>query len=61
MLSNGLLKERQKGLEDEKEDVSSYPMTFRKRENLKEDAFDRTLWRTCSGRGYGRVVRQTTK
>jgi hypothetical protein len=26
---------------------------------LKEDALDRTLWRTRFGRGYGPVVRQT--
>jgi hypothetical protein len=28
---------------------------------LKEKALDRTLWRTCCGRGYGPVVRQTRK
>jgi hypothetical protein len=28
---------------------------------LKEEALDRTLWRTCFGRGYGPVVRQTAK
>jgi hypothetical protein len=28
---------------------------------LKEEALDRILWRTCFGRGYGPVVRQTTK
>jgi hypothetical protein len=28
---------------------------------LKEGALDRTLWRTRFGRGYGPVVRQTTK
>jgi hypothetical protein len=28
---------------------------------LKEEAPDRTLWRTCFGRGYGPVVRQTTE
>jgi hypothetical protein len=27
---------------------------------LKEEALDRTLWRTRFGRGYGPVVRQTT-
>jgi hypothetical protein len=27
--------------------------------NLKEEAIDRTLWRTCCGRGYEPVVRQT--
>jgi hypothetical protein len=26
---------------------------------LKEEALDRTVWRTRFGRGYGRVVRQT--
>jgi hypothetical protein len=28
---------------------------------LKEEALDRTLWGTRFGRGYGPVVRQTTK
>jgi hypothetical protein len=28
---------------------------------LKEEALDRTLWRTRVGRGYGPVVRQTTE
>jgi hypothetical protein len=28
---------------------------------LKVEALDRTLWRTCFGRGYGLVVRQTTE
>jgi hypothetical protein len=28
---------------------------------LKEEALGRTLWRTCFGRGYGPVVRQTTQ
>jgi hypothetical protein len=28
---------------------------------LKEAALDRTVRRTCFGRGYGPVVRQTTK
>jgi hypothetical protein len=28
---------------------------------LNEEALDRTLWRTCFGRGYGPVVRQTTE
>jgi hypothetical protein len=28
---------------------------------LKEEALDRTLWRTRFGRGYGPVVRQTTE
>jgi hypothetical protein len=28
---------------------------------LKEEALDRTLWRTGFGKGYGPVVRQTTE
>jgi hypothetical protein len=28
---------------------------------LKEDALDRTMWRARFGRGFGLVVRQTTK
>jgi hypothetical protein len=28
---------------------------------LKEEALDCTLWRTCFGRDYGPVVRQTTE
>jgi hypothetical protein len=29
--------------------------------HLKEGALDRTTWRTRFGRGFGAVVRQTTK
>jgi len=29
--------------------------------HLKEEALDRTMWRTHFGRGFGPVVRQTTK
>jgi hypothetical protein len=25
--------------------------------HLKEEALDRTMWRTCFGRGFGRVLR----
>jgi hypothetical protein len=28
---------------------------------LKEEDLDRTMWRARFGRGFGRVVRQTTK
>jgi len=28
---------------------------------LKEEALDRTMWRVRFGRGFGPVVRQTTK
>jgi hypothetical protein len=29
--------------------------------HLKEEVLDRTMWRGCFGRGFGPVVRQTTK
>jgi len=29
--------------------------------DLKEEALDRTMWRARFGRGFGPVVRQTTK
>jgi hypothetical protein len=29
--------------------------------HLKEEALDRTMWRVGFGRGFGPVVRQTTK
>jgi hypothetical protein len=29
--------------------------------HLKEEALDRTVWRTRFGRGFGPVVRQTAK
>ena len=29
--------------------------------HLKEEALDRTVWRARFGRGFGPVVRQTTK
>jgi hypothetical protein len=29
--------------------------------DLKEEALDRTMWTACIGRGFGPVVRQTTK
>jgi hypothetical protein len=33
----------------------------RKYSHLKEEALDRTMWRARFGRGFGPVVRQTTK
>jgi hypothetical protein len=38
-------------------------MTLRKGEktHLKEETMDRTMWRARFGRGFGPVVRQTTK
>jgi len=32
-----------------------------KKKDLKEEAVDRTMWRARFGRGFGPVVRQTTK
>ena len=29
--------------------------------HLKEEALDRTMWRTCFGRGFGPLVRRTIK
>jgi hypothetical protein len=29
--------------------------------HLKEKALDRTMWKACFGRGFGPVVKQTTK
>jgi len=29
--------------------------------NLKEEAIDHPMWRACFGKGFGPVVRQTTK
>ena len=29
--------------------------------HLEEEALDRTVWRACFGRGFGPVIRQTTK
>jgi hypothetical protein len=65
---NGLLKERYKGgievtgrqgrrcrkLLDDLKESRGYS-------HLKEKALDRTMWRACFGRGFGPVVRQTTK
>jgi len=33
----------------------------RRHRKLKDEALDRTLWRTEFGRGYGPVVRQTAE
>jgi hypothetical protein len=33
----------------------------RRYSHLKEDALDRTMWKARFGRGFGPVVRQTTK
>ena len=65
---NGLLKERLKG------DIEVTGRRGRKRRkllddlkerrgysHLKEEALDRTMWRAPFGRGFGPVVRQTTK
>jgi len=33
----------------------------RRYSQLKEEALDRTMWRACFGRGFGPVIKQTTK
>jgi len=48
--------ERQKGTEDDGEDVSSFWMPLKKNFNFKDKAFYRTLWRHQSGRGFGPVA-----
>jgi hypothetical protein len=51
--------------QDEEEGVGSYLMTDLTERtgysHLKEEALDRTMWRARFGRGFGPVVRQTTK
>jgi len=55
---NILLMERQKGRENEQEDVGSYLMTLRKTRywKLNDKALDRTLWRTRFGTTYRPVA-----
>ena len=66
-LYNRLLKEKKRGIEvtgrrgrkrrkllAELKERTGYP-------HLKEEALDHTLWRARFGRGFGRVVSQTTK
>jgi len=61
---NTLLKKRQREgknwRENEEEDVSRYWITLQEKRGywkLKEEAINRTLWRTHFGRGYGPFVR----
>jgi hypothetical protein len=64
---NGLLKERYKGIKvtgrqgkgrrkllDDLKERRGYS-------HLKVEALDRTMWRARFGRGFGPVIRQTTK
>ena len=44
---------RKQRLDDHKETTGYW--------KLEEEALDRTVWRTRFGRGYGPVVRQTTR
>jgi hypothetical protein len=56
-----LLKERQKEREDDEQDISSYLMFLKKREDpgmLEQEETDHTLRRTHSGRSYGPVTKQ---
>jgi hypothetical protein len=41
--------------------LPDYLKEIRRYWKLKEEALDRTLRRTCFGRGYGPVVRQTAE
>ena len=43
------------------DDVGSYLMEMGGYSHLKEEALDHTMWRARFGRGFGPVVRQTTK
>ena len=46
----------------QEEDIRSYWMTLRRGySHLKEEALDHAKWTGCFGRGFGPVVRQTTK
>jgi hypothetical protein len=68
---NGLLKDVMEGKIEGRIEVTGrrrrgehLPGNFMKRRRqrtLKEEALDGALWRTCFGRGYGSVVRQTKK
>jgi len=56
-----LLKERQKEREDDEQDICSYLMFLKKREDpgiLKQEETDHSFPRTHSGRSYGSVIRQ---
>ena len=65
---NGLLKERKKsGIEvtgrrgRKRRKLLDDLKERRGFSHLKEEALDRTMWRARFGRGFGPVVRQTTK
>jgi hypothetical protein len=66
---NVLLKERYKGGGIEvtgrrggrRRKLLDYLKERRGYSHLKEEAVDRTIWRARFGRGFGPVVRQTTK
>jgi hypothetical protein len=49
-----MIRRRRKNLLDDLQEKRGYW-------KLKEEALDRTLWRTHFGTGYGPVVRQTTE
>ena len=52
-MTEGRGRRRRKLLDDPKERTGRY--------NLKEEALDRTMLRARFGRGFGPLVRQTTK
>ena len=65
---NGLLKEIYKGVIEvtgrqgrKRRKLLDDLKGMRGYSHLKEEALDRTMWRARFGRGFGPVVRQTTK
>jgi len=65
---NGLLKERHKGKIEvtgrqgrRRRELLDDLKKRRGYSQLKEEALDRTMWRARFGRGFGPVVRETTK
>jgi hypothetical protein len=50
----GIRGRRRRKLMDDLKERRGYP-------HLKEDVLDRTMWTAPFGRGFGPVVRQTTK
>jgi hypothetical protein len=48
-------------MEDEEEDVLDDLKERRGYSHVEEEALDRTMWRARFGRGFGPVVRQTSK
>jgi len=52
---------RRRKLLDDLKERRGYSHSYDLCSHLKEEALDRTMWRARFGRGFGPVVRQTTK